>query len=65
MTFFRIFIKRAENLYVRNFNNNCFVFCLSSCTYLQVCNHPFLFGEPRDENGVFLSELNNNMLVRS
>ena len=32
--------------------------------YVQVCNHPFLFGEPKDDNGVFLSELNSNMLVR-
>ena len=24
-----------------------------------------MFGEPKDENGVFLSELNSNMLVRT
>ena len=29
----------------------------------KVCNHPFLFGEPRDEHGKFLGEANPKLLV--
>lgn len=29
----------------------------------KVCQHPFLFGEPRDENGRYLGEVNKNLLV--
>lgn len=27
-------------------------------TLLKVCNHPFLFGEPKDESGQFIGEAN-------
>jgi ATP-dependent DNA helicase len=29
----------------------------------KVCNHPFLFGEPRDESGKYLAEANPKLLV--
>ena len=29
----------------------------------QVCQHPFLFGEPKDEFGRYLGEANKNILV--
>ena len=32
--------------------------------YEQVCNHPFLFGEPKDEFGTYVTENNKRSLVR-
>ena len=29
----------------------------------KVCNHPFLFGEPKDEHGQYLGEVNKRSLV--
>lgn len=35
----------------------------NTSTYEQVCNHPFLFGEPKDEFGTYVTENNKRSLV--
>ena len=42
-----------------------YTFLTNARMYEQVCNHPFLFGEPKDEFGTYVTENNKRSLVRN